>query len=121
MVALAVLAGAVLACGVAAESPPVEITVRDSLLGAGHILRIHNLGTEPLAELEIMIVSANGEITHREAQLAAGDTLEVGWKKLGGYQIPEGAEVSIRAQGYLLAARAEVLPVTDTDEAVGTP
>ena len=33
-------------------------------------------------------------------------TVEVGWKKLGGWQIPEGSKVEIRADGYLRAVTA---------------
>ena len=32
------------------------------------------------------------------------EAFEVGWKKLGGWQIPSGTEVKVRVEGYLRPA-----------------
>ena len=33
---------------------------------------------------------------------AQGEVLEVGWKKLNGFEIPNDAEVAVTADGYML-------------------
>ena len=90
------------------KAPPVEVSHRESLIGAGRILQVKNLTNEELVDLEITIQSENGEVTYRHPQLGGFEVLEVGWKKLGGWQIPDGAEVEVRAEGYLVPYRGQL-------------
>ncbi len=93
------------------EAPPVELSVRDSLLGAGKIVRIANTTNQPLTEVRVEILAPSGESrTYVEPELGAFQTLEVGWKKLGGWQVPAGSEVEVRTQGHWLPFRARLAP-----------
>lgn len=114
---LLVVAAALLlpSCGTELEAPPIEITYRPSLLGAGNIVRLKNQSNQPLEELEITIRSTTGEVSYEEPQLAGFGEFEVGWKKLGGFEIPDGAEVEVKVKGYLLAASARLETTTDSD------
>lgn len=98
--------GWITGCGAKLEAPPVEITYRESLLGAGNILRIKNLSSEPLSALEVTIRTAKGEVSYDQATLGPGEVLEVGWKKLNGFEIPNDAEIAVSAEGYMLATEA---------------
>ena len=95
-------------CNTKLEKPPVEVTYRQSLVGAGKILQVKNQTNVPLREVEISIRSESGEVAYKEAEIPGYEVLEVGWKKLGGYEIPEGATVEVRAAGYLLPVNARV-------------
>ena len=100
-----------LGCGVALEAPPIELAYRDSLVGAGKILRIKNTSSETLTDLRIEIAAeGHGERSFTQESLGGYQTLEVGWKKLGGWEVPAGAEVSIRCAGYLLSFSGELPP-----------
>jgi hypothetical protein len=114
----ATLAAVLLAasCAGKLEKPPIEITYRESFLGAGKILRLKNQTNQPLLELKVTIRSATGEVTYEEAELPGYEVLEVGWKKLGGFQVPDGAEVEVRAQGYLLPVSAELSEAAGSGE-----
>ncbi len=105
---LLLLAAAGLACDLA--SPPLEVTYRDSLVGAGKVLQITNHGERELKALRVKVETPAGEEKeHIVESLAAGESIEVGWLKLEGFEIPPGAEVSIRCDGYPLPYRT-VLP-----------
>lgn len=99
LTAVLVLSG----CGTKLGRPPLELSSRDSLVGAGKIVRIANPTNEELVALEIEITSPDGDrrlFSH--PSLGAYETLEVGWKKLGGWQVVADAEVSVRVEGFLL-------------------
>ncbi len=97
------------ACGRQLEAPPVELVTRESLMGLGKILQITNRGQESLEGLEIRIETPAGDVkNHQVPALAAGETMELGWKKLAGFEIHPGAEVSIEATGFLLPYRAKL-------------
>ena len=114
--ALAVVLGS--GCG-ALDEIPVEITFRDSLVGAGKIVQLENTSNEPLTEIEILVTAPEGESrTFALAELGPFQTFELGWKKLGGWQIPLGAEVEVKAKGHLLPLRAR-LPGSENE--AGTP
>ena len=91
------------------------MTYRESLLGAGNILRIQNMSETALLQLEVTIKTANGEVSYREETLPGKEVLEVGWKKLNGFEIPNNAEVEVKAEGYLLPKTA----VLDDSESGG--
>ena len=71
---------------------------------------------EPLTEIEVTIRAENREIRHTELRLAGYQTVEIGWKKLGGWKIPDEAEIEVRAAGYLLPLRAQLAPADDAGE-----
>ena len=103
------LATALGACGTKLQAPPIELSSRESLIGAGVILQIRNTANEPLAGLEVEITAPDGTTRHFVQDSVDGySTVEVGWKKLGGWQIPEGSKVEIRADGYLRAVTASL-------------
>ena len=90
------------ACGTKLERPPIEVDYRKSLLGAGNIVQLENRTNEPIRELVVEIRSTAGTVSYEVAELGGFEMLEVGWKKLGGFQIPDDAEIEIRAKGYFL-------------------
>ena len=104
-----VLFGALLSltCAVSLEPPPVELSSRESLVGAGLILQIKNASSEPLAGLEVEITAPDGTTRHFLQDIVEGYAMvEVGWKKLGGWKIPPGSEIEIHAEGYVRALTA---------------
>lgn len=104
-VALLVASGG---CGVF-DPVEIEITFRDSLVGAGKIVQIENTSNEPVTDIEILITAPEGESrSFQLEQLGPFQTFEIGWKKLGGWQIPLGAEVKVKAAGHLLPLRARL-------------
>ena len=109
-VAAAALAVAlsVTGCGLEMEPPPIEVLQRPSLLGAGTIVQIRSTTNEVLTEIEVTISSGDRTMKHTELRLAGYETVEIGWKKLGGWEIPDDAEIEVRAKGYLLPAKARL-------------
>lgn len=97
-----------LSCGVRLERPPIECSYRPSLVGAGNIVRLENRTNVPLRGLAVEIRSAAGEVGYEQAELGGFEVLELGWKKLGGYEIPDDATIEVRAQGHLLALECEL-------------
>jgi len=109
LLAIAVAALAVTACSATLEAPPVDVSYRDSLVGIGKIIRLTNSGAEPLSALEVRIENPNGDVkNHPIASLAGGSTLELGWKKLDGFQVELGAQVAVRAEGFVLPLKAQL-------------
>jgi hypothetical protein len=109
--ALGLLATALLlsACGNHFSEPPVEVTFRDSLIGAGKVLLIRNISDTPLTDIQITVSgSDNSRHAYQQAALGAHESFELGWKKLGGWEIPAGARVEIRAHGYFRAYRSQL-------------
>jgi hypothetical protein len=97
-----------LGCG-RVGAPPVAVTYRDSLLGIGKVLQVTNQGKVPLTGIEVRVETPEGDVKHHElASLAAGETTEVGWKKLAGFEIPSRSQVSIHCSGYLLPYRTRL-------------
>jgi len=96
-------------CSGALEAPPVDIAYRDSLVGIGKIVRITNKAETALTAIEIRIENPNGDVkNYSTPSLAAGETLELGWKKLDGFQVELGSQVSLRAAGFVLPSLAEL-------------
>lgn len=95
-------------CAAKFEAPPIECGYRPSFVGAGNILRLENRAQEPLREVVVEIRSATGEVSYEQAELGAFEVLEVGWKKLGGFEIPNDAKIEIRAKGFLLPLRVDL-------------
>jgi hypothetical protein len=109
--ALTILAVSLAGCGQLGQlgSPPVEVLYRDSLLGQGLIVQVKNTSDAALEEVTVDVRGPEGERrSFTEASVEGFGVLEVGWKRLGGWQIPAGSTVTVRARGYLLPARSEI-------------
>ncbi len=90
-----------LACGGLTEPPPLELSYRDSLMGAGKIVQIKSLHTEPLKDLVVTLKNPAGESRdYKQVSLAPNEAFEIGWKKLGGWEIVEGTEIEVRCEGF---------------------
>jgi hypothetical protein len=102
-------------CGKQFERPPVEVLQRESLLGAGNIVQIKSTTKEELTDIEVTIKTEDREVRHTELRLGAYQTIEIGWKKLDGWQIPDAAEIEVRVAGYALPVRARLAPAVKPD------
>ena len=101
------VAFALVGCSKAVEPPPIEISYRPSLIAAGQIVQIENTSNEPLGRIEVTLTAPGGEEREFVQESLDGyGSFEVGWKKLGGWEIPPGAEVKVRVEGYLRPAAA---------------
>jgi hypothetical protein len=118
LVAVAIT-GLLVACNGRLEKPPLEVLQRESLLGAGKIIQIKSTSSEELTEIEITIKTANREVRHTEMRLAGFQTVEIGWKKLDGWQIPNDARIEVRAAGYMLPVRATLRSGADGSDESG--
>jgi hypothetical protein len=109
LLAAALLVLPLAACGGNLGTPPVEILYRDSLLGQGLIIQVKNTSNEALSDVQVEVRGPDGERrTYTEDSLDGYEVLEVGWKRLGGWQVPKGAKVQVKAKGYLFPAQAEI-------------
>ncbi len=91
----------------------MDIQYRESLIGAGKIIQVSNTSNEALAKVEVTLRSPAGEErSFTQETLGGFEQLEIGWKKLGGWEIPAGAEVTVRCEGYLgsVSARLPAAP-----------
>ena len=113
---LVVAIALILSCGRSLEAPAVEVTSRDSLVGAGKIIQIKNQANEPLTEVEVTVRGAKGEVVYSEASLGPYESFELGWKKLGGWEIPDNAEIEVRAAGYLIPLKARLADTAQNEE-----
>jgi hypothetical protein len=118
LVAVAIT-GLFVACDGRLEKPPLEVLQRESLLGAGKIIQIKSTSSEDLTEIEVTIKTADREIRHTEMRLGGFQTVEIGWKKLDGWQIPDDAEIEVRAAGYMLPVRATLTSGADGSDESG--
>ena len=97
------------ACSKAIDPPPIEITYRGSLIAAGKIVQIKNTSNQPIEKIEVTLTAPGGdERTFVQESLDGYGSFEVGWKKLGGWEIPPGTQVEVRAKGYLRSAAASI-------------
>ena len=86
-------------------APPVSIGKKDSLLGQGAVIVITNTSDEHLHDVTVEIESPSGEVRrYVEPTLDPHDSMTVGWLKLEGWPIPEGAEVTVSCKDYPLSA-----------------
>ena len=97
------------ACSQSFDPPPIEVSYRDSLLAAGKIVQIKNTSNEPLERIEVTLTAPGGdERQFVQESLEGYGMFELGWKKLGGWEIPAGTEVKVRAKGYLRSLRSSI-------------
>jgi hypothetical protein len=95
-------------CGLV-DPVPIDITFRDSLVGAGKIVQLENTSNEPVEGIEVLITAPAGDSrSFTLEELGPYTSFEIGWKKLGGWEIPVGAQVEVRARGHLLALKAQL-------------
>lgn len=98
------LVAALLAAG-CLINPPISIGQRESIVGQGKVIAITNTSDKFLHEVLVTIESPDGEVkTFSTATLEPHESLSVGWLKLEGWPIPDGAEVSVGCKGYLADA-----------------
>lgn len=106
---LGLAALAPIACSKAVEPPPIEISFRQSLLAAGLIVQVKSTSNEPIEQIEVTLTAPNGdERKFVQESLDGYGGFEVGWKKLGGWEIPPGTRVEVRVNGYLRPALASI-------------
>lgn len=109
LLALAVVPLAAVACSQALDAPPIEISYRDSLIAAGKIVQITSTSNEPLERIEVSLRAPGGdERRFVQESLAGYGSFEVGWKRLGGWEIPAGTRIEVRVKGYLRTASASI-------------
>ncbi len=100
---------ATVACSKAVEPPPIEITFRESLIAAGKIVQVKSTSNEPIEQIEVTLTAPNGdERKFVQEALDGYGAFEVGWKKLGGWEIPPGTKVEVRVEGYLRPVRRSI-------------
>jgi hypothetical protein len=106
---LACLALGPVACSKAIDPPPIEITFRESLIGAGKIVQIENTSNEPIEKIQVTLTAPGGdERRFVQESLDGYGSFAVGWKKLGGWEILPGTKVEVRVKGYLRPAGASI-------------
>ena len=90
-------------------TPPVSVSMRESMVGQGQVIRVTNTSEKTLEEIRIRVTDPDsGESReHFAASLGPGALLEVGWLKLEGWQVPEDAEIAVTAKGHAIAAKFE--------------
>ena len=97
------------ACSRSFAPPPIEVTYRESLIAAGKILQIKNTSNEPLDRVEVTLTAPGGDQRQFVQETLEGfGMFELGWKKLGGWEIPAGTDVEVRAEGYLRPFRSSI-------------
>lgn len=100
---------AALACSNSFEPPPIEIGHRESLIAAGQIVQVKNTSNEPIQKIEVTLTAPGGdERKFVQEALDGYGMFEVGWKKLGGWEIPPGTEVEVRVEGYLRPVKRSI-------------
>ena len=85
--------------------PPVEVSMRESLVGQGIVLQVTNTSDAVVHELRVHIESPSGEVReYFHPALAAKESVNVGWLKLEGWPIPAGSKATVKAKGFPLAS-----------------
>lgn len=85
--------------------PPIVVSVRESHLDRGKVLRITNTMFFSVHQVQV-IVAANPKYRFPEVtavvadSLASNYTVEVGWRELGGRELVPGDTVSVTANNY---------------------
>lgn len=86
-------------------SPPISIGQRESMIGQGKVLTVTNTSDEYLHEIAVTVEAPDGVVkTYSAATLEPHESISVGWLKLDGWPIPEGAEVTVSCKGYPASA-----------------
>lgn len=87
-------------------APPLAVGHDTSLVGNGIVLTLTNTSDEHLHEIAVEIEAPDGE-TKRVVfpTLEPHESTRLGWLRLDGWPIPEGAKVKIRVRDYVLPVR----------------
>ena len=115
---LAVVTG----CGSLSQSPPVTVSVRNSLVNRGKVLIITNTSDNHLRQLEVA-VSANssnglaGTTVVVAASLSPHKSIEVGWLELGNRELGVGDDVVLNCRGYALGFSVKVQEISSPRQA----
>ena len=95
------LAGLALIFTGCAPEPPISIGQRDSVVGQGIVITVTNTSDDYLHEVALDIASPTGETKQYSIPtLNPHESINVGWLKLDGWQIPEGSEVTVTCKDY---------------------
>lgn len=89
---------------VAGTQPPVGADVRDSLLGLGRVLQLHNQGKAALVNVVVEATNPahNTHASHRFDRMDPGETMELGWREWG-WSVDPGETYTISANDYPLS------------------
>ncbi len=84
---------------------PVEITLRDSLLFSGKVVKVANTDKETPLECTLSVSTASGDTskTH-QFKLNPGYSCEIGMVQMQ-WNFKSGEKVQVKAKGYLLPKR----------------
>lgn len=86
-------------------SAPVEITLRDSLLFSGKVVKVTNTDKETPLECTLSVTTANGDTTKsHHFRLNPGFSSEVGMVQMQ-WNFKSGEKIQVKAKGYLLPKR----------------
>ncbi len=84
---------------------PVEISLRDSLLFSGKVVKVTNTDPETQLECTLTVRNASGDTTKTHSfKLAPGRAYEVGMVQMQ-WNFKTGEKVQVKARGYLLPTR----------------
>lgn len=100
---LAVVLCLVVGCGNSALPPPVTVTYRDSLVGAGKVLQIKNDSAHHLYNVRVTgreYKNMNSASVRATEQLKPGALVEVGWMEFEAWMPEPGESIEIYADNY---------------------
>jgi hypothetical protein len=95
--------------GQAFSKPPLAVTIRDSMVGHGKVLRITNTSNGPIHQVRL---SLSNRKDHYERVIAdtiqPHDTIELNWMETG-FALEQGMLIELRASGYEGSFRDRIL------------
>ena len=105
------------------KQPPVVVTVRESLVNKGKVLKITNTSSEYLHQVEVQVGGAASSALPAKSAvvavaLAPHATASVGWLELGDRPLVVGDVVAIRCHEYGQPLMVTVPEVSSANEAV---
>ncbi|MBR3902376.1 MAG: hypothetical protein IKJ29_01825 [Akkermansia sp.] len=87
---------------------PVEISLRDSLLFSGKVVKVANTTKESPLECTLTVSTVNGDMTKsHNFQVAPGRAYEVGMVQMQ-WNFKTGEKVRVKAKGYLLPTTFQI-------------
>lgn len=86
-------------------SAPVDISMRDSLLFSGKVVKVTNTDKEQPLECTLTVSTTSGDMTKSHSfKLHPGQPYEVGMVQMQ-WNFKTGEKVQVRTKGYLLPTR----------------
>lgn len=90
-------------CGQAALPPPVQVTYRDSVIGAGKVIQITNTSSRPLYNVQVVgrnFEEGSNASTPATGHLSPGCSVEVGWLEFDSWTPLSGETVEVYCDNY---------------------